>query len=264
MGNEQNETDNRETKREASDETDHVVLGRSLEFEVGIGEEFVFVEPIGVGVAFLDFGFVLFRNRIDRCFHFYVKAIKSLFVVWFGQQTGDDHDEERSDDLERELQCLQGGVAHFGQVHARNLIVNQHVEPEGTNPGGSTENHLNVQGILSSYVKLLTERTSDTFFASATARSAEIATNIGATGLVTITLDGSTNVGRSYTFVRVDDFDMRIVPASGSTQAIVYSSGKMPDEKYLQLDTVGTSITLIKTRNDWVAISELGTFSEEP
>ena len=69
-GNEQNKSDNDETNPEASDETDHVVLGRSLEFEVGIGEEFVLVEPFGIGVAFLDFGFVLFRNGIDRCFHF--------------------------------------------------------------------------------------------------------------------------------------------------------------------------------------------------
>ena len=84
LGNEQNKSDNDETNPEASDETDHAVLGRSLEFEVGIGEEFVLVEPVGVGVAFLDFGFVLFRNGIDRCFHFLRKGDQEPFcrLAW--------------------------------------------------------------------------------------------------------------------------------------------------------------------------------------
>lgn len=138
---------------------------------------------------------------------------------------------------------------------------------KATNPGASQTNYFNMGGaILSSHTRSVKERTADRILLGAgNDTTADIFTNVGATGVVTLTLNSSEQTGWQGTFIRAEDYAFRIVPTSGSSQAIVYSNGKMTDGKYLELTAVGSSITLVKmSTGDWFATSELGTFSEEP
>lgn len=87
-------------------------------------------------------------------------------------------------------------------------------------------------------------------------------TNIGATGVVTITLNSTPTDGHNFSFNRVADFPLRIVPAAGD--AIIMPTGQLPDGDYIELGNVGAFVELMANSQDnWMVISSGGTITPE-
>ena len=89
--------------------------------------------------------------------------------------------------------------------------------------------------------------------------------NDGAGATVQISLNVASGtlseVGLNYNFVRIASQELRVKPLSGR---IIYSSGVMPDGKYLSLTTDGAKLSLVYDGNDnWIAVTEFGTLVEE-
>lgn len=92
--------------------------------------------------------------------------------------------------------------------------------------------------------------------------SGQTISNDGAAQIITVTLPLSPTPGIMFKFVRVDSFDVRVNPATGS--AIKYSGGTMTDGEYLALVSDGAKLHIISDDNgDWIATYEFGTLTEE-
>jgi hypothetical protein len=96
--------------------------------------------------------------------------------------------------------------------------------------------------------------------------SGGLSTNIGATALVTLTLPSSaaTLIGSRHKFFRVENFPFRIQPDGAAANAIILAAGKQPDNNYVELGAVGSSIELVlNSQGDWMALYENGTITPE-
>jgi hypothetical protein len=92
------------------------------------------------------------------------------------------------------------------------------------------------------------------------AESGGIHSNLGATGLVTLTLPASAPEGTVFTFAVQAGQELRIDPG---TAAIRDDSGQTAD-KYKTADAVGECVTVVAASNgDWVTIAKNGTWTEE-
>jgi len=92
------------------------------------------------------------------------------------------------------------------------------------------------------------------------AESGSVHTNLGATGIVTLTLPASAPQGTIFTFAVQAAQELRVDPG---TAAIRDDSGQTAD-KYKSADAIGECLTLIADSNgDWVTIAKNGTWTEE-
>lgn len=89
-----------------------------------------------------------------------------------------------------------------------------------------------------------------------------LSTNIGATGVLYWTLPQFPAAGNYYTFVRIDDFPLRIVPGAGG--GFIMATGQIPDGNYIELGNVGASVQLVSNSNwDWMVINQQGTVTPQ-
>ena len=90
--------------------------------------------------------------------------------------------------------------------------------------------------------------------------SGSVHSNLGATGIVTLTLPASATAGTQFTFAVQATQQLRIDPG---TATIRDNCGQTAD-KYKWADAVGESLTLVADSNgDWVTVAKNGTWSEE-
>jgi len=84
--------------------------------------------------------------------------------------------------------------------------------------------------------------------------------NLGATGIVTLTLPASASAGTTFTFAVQASQELRIDPGSA---AIRDDSGQTAG-KYKSANAIGTSLSLVTDSNgDWATIAKNGTWTEE-
>jgi hypothetical protein len=92
------------------------------------------------------------------------------------------------------------------------------------------------------------------------AESGSVHTNLGATGVVTLTLPASASQGTIFSFAVQSAQQLRIEPGEA---AIRDDSGQTAG-KYKWADAVGECLTLVADENeDWVTIAKNGTWTEE-
>jgi hypothetical protein len=90
--------------------------------------------------------------------------------------------------------------------------------------------------------------------------SGSVHTNLGATGLVTLTLPASTSEGTLFTFAVQSAQELRIDPGA----ATIRDDSGQTAGKYKSADAIGESLTLVVDSNgDWVTIAKNGTWAEE-
>ena len=90
--------------------------------------------------------------------------------------------------------------------------------------------------------------------------SGSVHTNLGATGVVTLTLPTAAEEGTEYTFAVQAAQELRVDPGSA---AIRDDSGQTAD-KYKAASTIGASLALVADANgDWATVAKNGTWSEE-
>ena len=90
--------------------------------------------------------------------------------------------------------------------------------------------------------------------------SGSIHTNLGAAGVVTLTLPASASEGTEFTFSVQAAQQLRIDPG---TATIRDNCGQTAD-KYKWADAIGECLTIVADENgDWVTIAKNGTWSEE-
>lgn len=89
-------------------------------------------------------------------------------------------------------------------------------------------------------------------------------TNIGASGLVTLTLPSAPSEGMNYIIYRVENFALRVQPTPAESNAIIIAAGKQADDNYIELGAVGSCVELIaNTSGDWMAVYENGIITPE-
>ena len=92
------------------------------------------------------------------------------------------------------------------------------------------------------------------------AESGSIHTNLGATGVVTLTLPASAPVGTVFHFAVQAAQELRVDPV---TATIRDDSGQTAD-KYKSADAIGECLSLVADSNDdWATIAKNGTWTEE-
>ncbi len=92
------------------------------------------------------------------------------------------------------------------------------------------------------------------------AESGSVHTNLGATGIVTVTLPTAASAGTTFTFCVQAGQQFRVDPG---TATIRDTSGQTAD-KYKWADNIGESIVLVADSNgDWAVASKGGFWSEE-
>ncbi len=92
------------------------------------------------------------------------------------------------------------------------------------------------------------------------AQSGSVHTNLGATGVITITLPASAPAGTVFTFAVQSTQELRVDPG---TVTIRDDSGQTAD-KYKSANTIGACITLVADSNgNWTTIAKNGTWTEE-
>ncbi len=92
------------------------------------------------------------------------------------------------------------------------------------------------------------------------AESGSAHTNLGATGIVTLTLPTSAPQGTQFTFAVQAVQELRIDPGPATIRD---DSGQTAD-KYKSADAIGECLTLVADSNgDWVTIAKNGTWTEE-
>ncbi len=90
--------------------------------------------------------------------------------------------------------------------------------------------------------------------------SGSVHTNLGAGGVVTLTLPASAPEGTIFTFAVQAVQELRVDPGTAS---IKDDSGQTAD-KYKAADAIGECLTVIADSNgDWVTIAKNGTWTEE-
>jgi len=106
--------------------------------------------------------------------------------------------------------------------------------------------------------KTVEAHTSDDTLAAA--ESGSVHSNLGATGVVTLTLPASVPAGTVFTFAVQAAEEMRIDPG---TAAIRDDSGQTAG-KYNSADGIGECLSLVADSNgDWVTIAKNGTWTEQ-
>jgi hypothetical protein len=106
--------------------------------------------------------------------------------------------------------------------------------------------------------KTVEAHTSDDTLAAA--ESGSVHSNLGATGVVTLTLPASVPAGTVFTFAVQAAQEMRIDPG---TAAIRDDSGQTAG-KYKSADGIGECLSLVADSNgDWVTIAKSGTWTEQ-
>lgn len=106
--------------------------------------------------------------------------------------------------------------------------------------------------------KTVEAHTSDDTLAAA--ESGSVHSNLGATGVVTLTLPASAPAGTVFTFAIQAAEEMRIDPG---TAAIRDDSGQTAG-KYKSADGIGECLSLVADSNgDWVTIAKNGTWTEQ-
>ena len=92
------------------------------------------------------------------------------------------------------------------------------------------------------------------------AESGSVHTNLGATGIVKLTLPASATAGIVFTFAVQASQQLRVEPGAASIRD---DSGQTPG-KYKSANVIGRCITLVADSNgDWVTIAKNGTWTEE-
>ena len=92
------------------------------------------------------------------------------------------------------------------------------------------------------------------------AESGSIHNNLGATGVVTLTLPDSAPAGTVFSFAVQATYELRIDPG---TATIRDDSGQTAD-KYKSANTIGASLCLVAdSAGDWATIAKNGTWTEE-
>jgi hypothetical protein len=92
------------------------------------------------------------------------------------------------------------------------------------------------------------------------AESGSVHTNLGATGIVTLTLPASAPAGTVFTFAVQAAQQLRIEPGA----ATIRDDSGQTAGKYKVADAIGESLTLIADSNgNWVTIAKNGTWTEE-
>jgi hypothetical protein len=90
--------------------------------------------------------------------------------------------------------------------------------------------------------------------------SGSVHSNLGATGVVTLTLPSSASAGTVFTFAVQAAQELRVEPG---TKAIRDSSGQAPD-KYKWANAIGACLKLVADSNsNWATIGKSGTWNEE-
>jgi hypothetical protein len=93
-----------------------------------------------------------------------------------------------------------------------------------------------------------------------TAESGSIHSNLGATGVVTLTLPDSAPAGIVFSFAVQTAYELRIDPGTATIQD---DSGQTAD-KYKSASAIGASLCLaVDSAGDWVTIAKNGTWTEE-
>ena len=94
----------------------------------------------------------------------------------------------------------------------------------------------------------------------ASSESGTVHTNLGAAGVVTLTLPPSAPQGVTFTFAVQAAFELRVDPG---TAAIRDDSGQTA-EKYKSASAVGASLTLVADANgNWATIAKNGTWTQQ-
>ncbi len=92
------------------------------------------------------------------------------------------------------------------------------------------------------------------------AESGSVHTNLGATGVVTLTLPATPGEGTELTFAVQAPYELHVDPG---TATIRDDSGQTAD-KYKSAAVIGASLTLVADANgDWVTVTKNGTWTEE-
>ena len=92
------------------------------------------------------------------------------------------------------------------------------------------------------------------------AESGSVHTNLGATGIVTLTLPASALAGTVFTFAVQAAQQLRIEPGA----ATIRDDSGQTAGKYKVADAIGESLTLIADSNgNWVTLAKNGTWTEE-
>jgi hypothetical protein len=95
----------------------------------------------------------------------------------------------------------------------------------------------------------------------ALAESGSVHTNLGATGVVTLTLPSAAVQGTTFAFGVQSAHELRIAPGAA---AIRDDSGQTAG-KYKSASAIGASLTLVADSNgDWTTIAKNGTWTQEP
>ena len=106
--------------------------------------------------------------------------------------------------------------------------------------------------------KSIEAHTSDDTLAAA--ESGSVHTNLGAVGIVTLTLPASSPQGTAFTFAVQAAFELRIDPG---TAAIRDECGQTA-HKYKSAGAIGASLTLVADANgNWATIARNGTWTQE-
>ncbi len=106
--------------------------------------------------------------------------------------------------------------------------------------------------------KIIEEHTSDDTLT--TAESGSVHTNLGASGVVTLTLPASAPAGTVFTFAVQEVQELRVDPGSATIRD---DSGQTAD-KYKSANTIGASLCLAAdSAGDWATIAKNGTWTEE-
>lgn len=159
------------------------------------------------------------------------------------------------------LNAQRSGLAYEFPGASGQVSVFRH----GARIGFFNNGGLNLQLLALSEWRLnVANRTADLTLAAQA--SGGVTTNIGATGLVTVTLppSGSIPAGWRQKFYRVEDFPFRVQPDAVAANAIILAAGKQPDNNFVELGAVGSSIELmLNSQGDFMAIYENGTITPE-
>jgi hypothetical protein len=94
----------------------------------------------------------------------------------------------------------------------------------------------------------------------APAESGSVHTNLGATGMATLTLPASAPQGTMYTFAVQAAFELRVEPGT----AVIRDDSGQAAGKYKSAAAIGASLTLVADANsDWATIAKNGTWNQE-
>lgn len=93
-------------------------------------------------------------------------------------------------------------------------------------------------------------------FTLSASHSGTVHTNLGAGGVVTVTLPANPPTGTEYRFVCMADQELRLAPGAGN--GIYIKGAKQADNKYVSITDIADFVHLIADGNgDWVAVASI-------